>query len=83
MPITTRTTTQAVHRTTLTYTAEPVHIKDGGKKFINEVLDLIRENRQVGILTIEFGRAGGVSGAVFEEKETIAQKDIQFDGTIQ
>jgi hypothetical protein len=83
MPITARTTTQAVHRTTLTYTAESNHIKDGGKRFIAEVLDMIRAERQVGTLTIQFGVGGGVSTVVFEEKETIAQKDIEVLGSIQ
>lgn len=81
MPISSRTTTQAIHKTALTYTAEPGHQKDGGRKFLLEVFDLIRENKQVGALTVNFGVGGGVGTIVFEERHAIAQADISFDPT--
>jgi hypothetical protein len=77
MPITTRTTTHAVDKTIMMYTPElGDRIKDGGRKFFNEVLDLIQKNQQVGTLTIQFGTGGSVSTVAFEEKQLIPQKDV-------
>jgi hypothetical protein len=77
MPITTRTTTHAVDKTIMMYTPEFGQRSDKGKTFINEVLDLIHKNQQVGTLTIQFGTGGSVSTVAFEEKQLIPQKDVQ------
>lgn len=79
MPISTRTVTKAIHRTTLTYTAEFGHRADKGVKFIFEAVEMIQKEQQVGSLIIQFGPGGGVSGITFEETQTVPQRDIQRD----
>jgi hypothetical protein len=75
MAIKTRTTTQAVHRTIVT--AEGTK-NSGGRDLLLETHDLIHSEKNVGQLTVQYGVGGCISSVVFEERETIAQKDIEF-----
>jgi hypothetical protein len=69
------TRTQAVHKTTIT--AEDKK-PDGGRALLIEAFDFIRSERQVGKLTAQFGIGGSISSLVFEESESIPQKDIEI-----
>ena len=79
MPITTRTTSKATHRTVLTYTPAFGERQDKGKKFASDAVDLVQKNGNPGRLIVEFGVGGGVSSVVFEETQGISQRDIQYD----
>ena len=80
MPLKTRTTTSAVHRTAITYDAPTGAAKDGGRAWLAETFKLINSNRQVGSLTVNFGFGGSISSISFSESEIIPQRDIDFDG---
>jgi hypothetical protein len=77
MPISTRTTTKATHRTTLTYTAPFGHRADKGRTFVNEALDIIQKHGDPARMIIEFGVGGGVSSIAIEQTQTVPQRDIQ------
>lgn len=72
-----KTTSKVLHRTVLSWEWEPGHHRDRGEKFLASVLKLIRDERQIGRLTIDFGVGGGVSSVVFEETESIKQGEIE------
>ena len=78
MALKTRTTTSAVHRTTITYEAPPGAAKDGGRVWLAETFKLINSNHQVGSLTVNFGFGGSISSVTFSESEIIPQRDIEF-----
>lgn len=80
MEIKTRTTSKATHRTTLTYTQEAgERIADLSKNFVIKAYDFVRASGNPGRLIIDCGAGGGVSGVVFEETQTIPQRDIHYD----
>lgn len=70
----TSTKSSVTHRTTLT---ADERLQDGGKALLIEAFDFIRSERQVGKLTAQFGIGGSISSLVFEETESIAQRDIE------
>ena len=76
----TSTRSHVTHRTRLTADVKP---EDGGRKLLIEAFDFIRSEKQVGKLTAQFGPGGSISSLVFEETETIPQKAIEVDPTIQ
>lgn len=78
MPLNTRTTTNAVHRTAITYEAPAGATKDGGRAWLAETFRLINSSRQIGTLTVNFGLGGSITSVIFEEKELIPQKDIEI-----
>lgn len=63
------------HRTALT--ADP-KLPDGGRALLIEGFDFIRSTRSVGKLVAQFGIGGSISSLVFEETDSIAQKDIEI-----
>jgi len=75
MALKTRTVTQAVSRTTLTL--EGIAKKDGGRSLLLETFDFIHAEEQIGQLTVQFSLGGSISSVIFEERETIPQKDIE------
>lgn len=80
MPITTRTSSKATHRTALTYVPDfGERIADKGKNFVNQAYDLVRSAGNPGRIIVECGLGGGVSSIVFEETQTISQRDIDYD----
>jgi hypothetical protein len=56
---------------------------DGGRALLLELFDEIRADRRVGRLTANFGPGGSIGALSFEEKETIPQRNIDVDPTIQ
>jgi hypothetical protein len=78
MPLNTRTTTTAVHRTTVTYTPTPGAAKDGGRAWWMETLKLLREHGKPGTLTVNLGLGASITSIIFEEKEVIPQRNIEF-----
>jgi hypothetical protein len=70
----TATRSHVTHRTTITADEK---LPDGGKSLLNEAFDFIRQERQVGKLTAQFGIGGSISSLIFEETDSIAQKDIE------
>ena len=76
MPITTRTTTKATHRTVLTFTAPFGHRADKGRAFLAEAHELVVKSGNAGRLIVECGIGGGISSIAFEETQTVPQRDI-------
>lgn len=76
MPIITRTTTKATHRTVLKYTHDRFLREDKGRSFLNEALDMVQAAGNPGRLIVDCGIGGGVSSIVFEETQTVPQRDI-------
>ncbi|MGA9352263.1 MAG: hypothetical protein WBV46_01145 [Terriglobales bacterium] len=79
MALKTRTTSKVNHRTVLSWEREPGEHSDLGQKFLSEVLKLIRSERQMGRLTVDFGSGGGIGSVIFEETEAIPQREIQVE----
>jgi len=77
MGLNTRTQSKLVHRTTLTHIPEIGARKDGGLAFLNEVVEFIRQEKQIGRLTADFGVGGSISNIVFEETCTVSQRDLE------
>lgn len=50
---------------------------DGGRGLLVELFDFIREEKQVGKLTVQFGVGGSISSLVFEEIENVRKQDIE------
>jgi len=68
----TRTKSVLVDETTLT---PEVKAADGGRAALLEVFALIRENKQVGELVVQFGQGGSVSSMKFKETTLVTQAD--------
>ena len=79
MALKTKTITNAVHRTTITYEPPADALKDGGRAWMVETFKLINSHHQVGVLTIAFGLGGSITSIIFEEKEVIPQRDIEIE----
>lgn len=71
-----RTTSKLVHRTVITHVPEFGARQDGGLAFLNEVIAEIRQEKQVGRLTVDFGVGGGVGNISFEETASVSQRDL-------
>lgn len=76
----TSTRSHVTHRTSITADQKP---EDGGRKLLMEAFTFIRSEKQVGKLTANFGPGGSISSLIFEETESIPQKDIEVDPTIE
>lgn len=76
----TQTRSTVTHKTTVTSDAKK---DDGGRSLLLELFDDIRSDKRVGKLTAQFGVGGSISSLVFEETETIAQKEIEVEETLQ
>jgi hypothetical protein len=70
----TQTHSFITHKTALTADEKK---PDGGRALLLEAFDFIRQERQVGKLTAQFGVGGSISSLVFEETDSIAQRDIE------
>jgi hypothetical protein len=70
----TATRSHVTHKTTITADEKK---PDGGRALLLEAFDFIRQERQVGKLTAQFGVGGSISSLVFEEIDSIAQRDIE------
>lgn len=79
MELKTKTVTNAVHRTTITYEHPAYSSKDGGKKWLLETFNLINTHHQVGVLTVAFGLGGSITSIIFEEKENIPQRNLEVE----
>ena len=79
MALKTKTVTNAVHRTTITYEPPADAIKDGGRKWLAETFNLINTHHQVGVLTVAFGLGGSITSIIFEEKEVIPQRNLEVE----
>jgi hypothetical protein len=79
MALKTKTITNAVHRTTVTYEPPADAVKDGGRRWISETFNLINAHHQVGVLTVAFGLGGSITSIIFEEKETIPQRNLEVE----
>jgi hypothetical protein len=82
MTITTRTTTKATHRTVIRYEPEFGERTDKvskARKFVNEALDIVLQAGNPGRLIVDLGIGCGVGSIVFEETQTVPQRDIQQD----
>lgn len=71
----TQTRSFITHKTTLTADEKK---PDGGRALLLEAFDFIRQEKQVGKLTAQFGVGGSISSLVFEETDSIAQRDIEI-----
>ena len=79
MPINTRTTTKATHRTLFKYEPDFGERQDKaskGRKWIDEAYDVVLKCGNPGRLIIECGIGGGVSSVAFEETQVVPQSDI-------
>jgi hypothetical protein len=76
-----RTSTRSfvTHKTAISADAKPL---DGGRALLLELFDDLRSDQRVGKLTAQFGVGGAISSLIFEETETIPQRDITVDPTI-
>jgi hypothetical protein len=73
-----KTSTKSVvtHRTTVTSEGKRA---DGGRSLLLELFDDVRSDKRVGKLTAQFGVGGSLSSLVFEETESIAQREIEVE----
>jgi hypothetical protein len=56
---------------------------DGGRSLLIELFDDIHGDKRVGKLTAQFGVGGCISSLIFEETETIPQRNIDVDDSIE
>ena len=56
---------------------------DGGRALLLELFDDLRSDKRVGKLTAQFGVGGSISHLQFEESETIPQREIEVENTLQ
>ena len=76
----TATRSTVTHRTTVTGDHEVKYrSQDGGRALLLELFDDLRSDKRVGKLTAQFGIGGSISSLVFEEAETIAQREIEVE----
>ena len=63
------------HKTTIRPDAKPA---DGGKNWLIEAFDFIRQEKQVGELYVQFGPGGSISSMTFKESIAVKQRELEF-----
>lgn len=76
----TATRSFVTHKTSV---SSEVKREDGGRALLLELFNDIHGDKRVGKLTAQFGVGGSLSSLIFEETETIPQRDINVDDSIE